>query len=45
MIVKWIECDTENGWRLKRKVRKSLRIKEKGNDKKKEIKEKGKLND
>ena len=41
MIVKWIECDTENGWRLKkRKVRKSLRVKEKGNDKKKVIKEK-----
>ena len=35
MIVKWIECDTENGWRLKRKVRESLRVKEKGNDKKK----------
>ncbi|KAG5394128.1 hypothetical protein IGI04_024091 [Brassica rapa subsp. trilocularis] len=28
-------CDTENGWRLKRKVRKSLRVQEKGNDKEK----------
>ena len=35
MNVKWIECDTENGCRLKRKVRKSLKVKEKINDKKK----------